>query len=82
MNVLEPVDLGRCQAEIVERRPFAVGGTHVTRRCENVPTYVAIENTPTAGQYGSMSLCDDCRLKMHAALGVDHATTLRIREIK
>jgi hypothetical protein len=59
---LDPVDLGRCQVEIVEKSPWIIGGTHRTTRCANKPAWVATEVNPDQyGRRGAMSMCSKCR---------------------
>lgn len=82
MSQLEQPDLKQCQAERVERTPFALGGTHRRTRCANTPTAIAFENKAgDDGQKGSMSLCDDCAAAMVKALGRDFATLCKIKEL-
>lgn len=58
---LEPPDLARCQAELHQRTPFALGGTHKVIRCKNKPLLIVEESKPGPdGQHGSMSLCMGC----------------------
>lgn len=68
---LEPIDLKRCQAEIISYRPFVMGGPVRTReRCEAKPTWIAREKLPGAdGQHGAMSLCDACKMQAKKKLG-------------
>lgn len=72
---LEPVDLARCQAETVERTPWALGGTHRVTRCPNQPSLVATEkHAGKDGQRGAMSLCADCKAVLLKQAGEDFAT--------
>ena len=60
---LTPPDTDRCQAEVIRRNPFVMGGpVRTVKRCENKPTVIAREKHPGAdGQIGAMSLCAECR---------------------
>lgn len=72
---LEPADPKRCQAETVERTPWALGGTHKTTRCSNRPSEIATEKVAGKdGQTGSMSLCTPCKAVFLSQMGADYAT--------
>lgn len=73
MAELDPPDYDRCQAEVVQRTPFALGGTHKRTRCSEIPVCVAVENQPGKdGKVGSMSLCHACMRQMIKQLGPDY----------
>jgi hypothetical protein len=80
MSKLTPPDFTRCQAEAVQRTPFALGGTHKRTRCDSAPTVIAIERKPGSdGRTGSMSLCPDCLEIMKQQLGADHCLIAKIK---
>lgn len=58
-KALEPIDPTRCQAEIKEGS-FMTFGLRKYVRCQNKPTYVAIDFRDGTF-YGAMSLCDSCK---------------------
>jgi len=77
---LTPPDLERCQALIITRTPFALGGTHRKRQCDEVPTVVVIEKRPGAdGRIGSMSLCPRCLEEMFKKLDKANFTVAKIK---
>ena len=71
MSVVEPVDLNRCQTDIIEK-PGARDGAFrfgpvppKMYRCPSRPEYVAVEQRPGAdGQRGAMSLCAEHAKKL------------------
>lgn len=84
---LTPPDIKRCQADVPTAGPFGLGspsgnpknGYRV--RCANVPTVVAVENKPGKdGEFGSMSLCDNCKSMMIKQLGPTFASFEKIGE--
>lgn len=84
MSEMEPPDPKRCQAEITEYRPFVMGGpVHQTRRCENVPAFLAVENQPgNDGRTGAMTICRECLAVFQKEMPADYATLVRIDEMK
>ena len=61
---LDPVDPERCQGELIEYRPFTMGGhTHQVIRCAERPVFVGKDKKPrkSDGLMGAMSLCGPCR---------------------
>ncbi len=73
---LIPPDLGQCQAEKPNGHNFmTLGGRPGLVRCTNKPVTIATEKNPgTDGQFGSMSLCNECWMKMIEQLGDNFAT--------
>ena len=79
---LEPPDFERCQAETTQRAPFALGGTHRRKRCDNVPTVILIEKVPGKdGRIGSMSLCPECLTICLEQLGKENFTIAKIKKL-
>lgn len=80
--MLTPPDFHQRQVIFHTRTPLALGGTHRSSRCEERPVYLAVENAPTDGLTGSMTLCEECKDHPHRKLGRDYATLYRIKEVK
>lgn len=66
MSDLEPVDLTRCQGEIIVPHPFRMGGpTRTVERCDGEAAWLALELEPGPdGQRGAMSVCAGCRPRL------------------
>jgi hypothetical protein len=60
----EPVDFNRCQAEVHITVPFALGGTHLIKRCPNRSVWLAVETKKNEDDRGAMSVCPSCKVKM------------------
>lgn len=77
---LIPPDPARCQADVIEHTPFALGGTHRKYRCEMQAAYIVEELRPGPdGKKGSMSLCPHCLGAFKAMMGEDYATVTPIK---
>ncbi len=56
-----PVDINRCQGEILEGS-FMTLRPRRFERCSNKPAYIAVESEPGAdGNIGRMSVCEACK---------------------
>lgn len=79
MVKLEPVDVGRCQAEAKEGS-FMTFGPRQYVRCSNEPTWIAVD-VREGVFYGAMSLCDECKKVCEIRMpGVSYQELLKGKE--
>lgn len=73
MNILDPIDVRRCQAIKPNGNSFmTIGGVVGRERCKNTATCIIIQISPAEdGLRGGMSVCNECLEVAKFQLGAD-----------